>query len=244
MIRINLLPPSLRKSKSRLRIAVPWRKVIVWTVSVVALYSVWLFSSIQIQRASVSRMTAQRDKVKAERMRVENTEAALRAFQNRAGVLKILKAPEQQWAPRWNLLTDALVANLWFVSLEYKPVEIVVPDAKAGKKKMKVRDKAKASETGKSNKKKESGRKSSKKGSAEEKPEKVEKVRASLVLKGVAFVAAHGEGSPVTRYIQRLKQNPEFVKRFVGLELKMVEHRQVQKEEVSDFIIHLFPKAN
>ncbi len=216
MIRINLLPPSARKSGEKLRLQIPLRKVGIFVFAFVVLYSGWILLACQIQGNAFKKLNAEWEKMKPEKSRLDKTETALRAFQNRTVVLKSLKTPESQWAPRLNLLSDSIVSHLWFVSLTYGPTfasEGYGPTAK----KPDVAKPAKAA----------------KKQPVQEMP--------AIILKGSAFVTAQREGSPISRYLQRLKQHLEFKSRFWGLDLKTVEHRQVQREEISDFVIVLYP---
>ena len=271
MIRVNLLPPEARrKASATVQLNLPWQRIGSVILALVALSSAGLIIATQIQTSRVSRLSAQWEKVKAERGRVEKTEAALRAFQNRAAVFKETKAPAAQWAPRLNILSDAIVAKLWFTSLEFKPIDASAEgEGTKGKKRVKVRnrDRDKGSGDEKSADKKsdeKKGKKSkekAKKGGKEEKgkdkeskkgrghaskrsKEAASEVTATpIVLKGSFLVSSSEVESPVNRYIHRVKQHPDFSVHFKEIKLKTVEHRQVDKEEVSDFIIELFPKG-
>ena len=257
MIKINLLPPGTRrKSKAAMQMNVPWLKIICLAVLLVALYSVWIAVFTQIHSGRLSRLTSQWDKLKADRSRVEVTEAALRAFQNRTVMLKSIKAPESLWSAKLNILSDALVAKLWFTSLEFKPAEPVSDEGKAGSGKKKVK-RRRSAEHGDSAEKAEKAGKSEKgsSGKASAKADKKKRISRrgkemtegappppALVLKGAAFVGSESEGTALNRYIERVEKHPQFGLCFKGMKLKMVEHREIQKEEISDFVIELFLK--
>ncbi len=265
MIRINLLPADVRKSRSSLQVSVPWMRILIFIVVVTVVYSGWILVSSQVQGRKLKRLTAQWEKMKPERTKVETTEAALRAFENREAILKELKSPQSQWAPRLNILADSIVAKLWFTSLEYKPAQSADEDAEGGTKKRvkrkrgdKERDSSQASKKTelKKKKKRESskgmGKESAGKEGKSKKPssqrgQEAEVVRVPppvLILKGASFVAEQGDGAAVNRYIRKLEQHPDFKLLFKGLKLKTIEHRQIQKEEVSDFTLELYLKGD
>ena len=64
-----------------------------------------------------------------------------------------------------------------------------------------------------------------------------------LRLEGSTLVASAGNPSsaPVSRFLQRLKEQPEFLQWFRQVELESVEQRQIGGEEVVDFSILLTP---
>ena len=62
-----------------------------------------------------------------------------------------------------------------------------------------------------------------------------------LLLSGTALVTADQGAAPVSRYLQRLKESPGFTRLFRSVELKDVQHHQVGQEDVSDFVMVLYP---
>lgn len=251
MIRVNLLPESARPRSSLSAAslaALPWRSIGIGVVSFFVFYSAWLAFSNWNQARSLAQLTAQWEGIAAERSHFQKTQASLAALQNRTAVVKSLKAEEVQWAPRLNLLSDSLVGKLWFTELQFFPQGM--PEQPAGtsqSKKGKARS-AKAPVSKKKPGEKKSGKKKSAAGQEAKahSPSKVQeppKKIPAVVLKGSTLVMTAATGSPVSRYLQRLKDHPEFKRFFSGLELKSVEHRQIQQEDVSDFVIVLYPKG-
>jgi len=261
MIRINLLPPESRKKSSGLRVRIPWREIGLFVFVFVVLSSSWILGITQIQTIRMNFLKAQSEKLKEQRSRVEKIEVALNAFRNRAALFKGIKDPAAQWAPRLNILSDAIVAKLWFTSLEYKPAEGVVETKLAAGKKEKSSAASKTSSKtekapsakkppaeaakptpvkGKEDKQGKQGTGKGSKGSKEQKPK--EKLVSPIVLQGSFLVSSGETEPPVNRYIHRVKEHPEFSVHFKDAKVKTVEHRQVQNEEVADFVIELFPK--
>ena len=212
MIKINLLPAGTRPSSARSVGVFPWKKFGTPLCVLVVLYSIVLLGVRQLESGALTRLTAEQESLKPQKAQIQKAEAALRALQNRAAVLQGLKVPQVQWAPRLNLLSDSVVGQLWFSSLVY--------------------------ESGTAPKKESAPSKEAppKKG-PDLSPGGVQVLR----LEGSAFVAADEKSSPVSRFLQRLREHPEFKRRFSGLDLKSVEHRKVQEQEISDFVITLYP---
>ena len=213
MIKINLLPPGARPSSVRSVGVFPWKKVGAPLGGLVVFYSLWLLGAYQMDSGSLTRLNAEEESLKPQKAQIQKAEAALRALQNRAAVLQGLKVPQVQWAPRLNLLSDSLVGQLWFSALSYEPSVVLQKEPPASKEA------------------------AAKKGSVS--PGRIPVLR----LEGSAFVAADEKSSPVSRFLQRLREHPEFRQRFSGLELKSVEHRKVKEQEISDFVITLSPTA-
>ncbi len=216
MIRINLLPQGAKRPAVLSFDQASLKILGKSTLSLMAVASVGLLLSNGLHAWTLGRLTAEWDRLQPEQVRFEKAQAALKALKSRTEILKSVKAPEAQWAPRLNLLSDALVSQLWFTSLEFgipppgskAPVEAPVSVSKKPPIK---------------------------------KIQPPPKVVVSLVLRGSSFVADTGSGAPVTRYLQRLKEQPEFRRWFRGVELKSVEQRQIHQEQVSDFEILFFP---
>ena len=59
-------------------------------------------------------------------------------------------------------------------------------------------------------------------------------------VEGSALVGLAGDGSgQVTQFMQHLKDRPEFHQWFNNVELESVQHRQIQNDEIVDFILLL-----
>ena len=260
MIRVNVLPKELRPSVRAWLVLVPWKKVASSLLILAGFSSGWLWISNQILERSLDRLSGQWNGLQMERHHLEELESSLRTFKNRAAALKALKSEEAQWAPRLNLLTDAVVPYLWFTSLKF---EIPLLEEEEPKKSASAK---KGSRGGKAS------------GKKREKLPKESDVREPphLLLKGTYLVMAREEpaldardfpgqaagaaagaggsattrpgaarnveeGAPVRRFLNRLKEQPGFDRWFRAAELKSVEHRQIHQEEVSDFAIALYP---
>lgn len=123
MITINLLPPEARRAAVRSQWAdLPWPKIGAAALGVVLLHSVWVLGWGQLQARALGRLTAEWEALQPDKVRVERTQEVLAALQRRAAAVQALKDSQNQWAPRLNLLSDALVAGLWFTQLRFGPV--------------------------------------------------------------------------------------------------------------------------
>ena len=238
MIRINLLPPGARGAAARSQlVALPWRRIGLGAAGALVVYSVGLLGWNQVQAGALRAVTAEWEALQPEWAAFQKTQGALQALRDRVAVIQTLQRPEARWAPRLNLLTDALVADLWFTTLtcrttsggearafladEFKGMpglewpQEMLPEAEA------------PSAT--------PGGPNTPSGASAPAP------RPLMVLKGSAIAPAGDKGAPVTRYLQQLKEQPEFSRWFLDLELKDIASAKVQQEEVSGFVIALYP---
>ncbi len=219
MIRINLLPKEAQGSASSLLVlGLPWKLISRAVIGGVVIGSVGLLVTNQIHARTLVMLTAEWNHLQPERAKLEQNQEALKALQNRTSILKALKEPEAQWAPRLNLLSDALVSQLWLIYLEFDLTNdsSTKPATAAGSPAVPPKNPAAKTSS---------------------------KTATLLTLKGSAFVTDTGSGAPVNRYLQRLKEQPEFRRWFRNVELKSVEQRQIHQEQVSDFEILLTPEG-
>lgn len=242
MIRINLLPPEVGRPTSaaaKQLAELPWKRIGIGSLGLLGLYTVWVLAAVQMQSGALARLTAQWGALQPERSRLEQTQASLRALQNRTSVIQSLKQPEAQWAPRLNLLTDVLVSNLWFTHLVFLGGSAFASSEMESALSEEAKRGLGLSESGQSSPTEPyPGMPPEMSGMPASPPAASKPI---LLLGGSALITAKTAGAPVSRFLQRLKESPEFSRWFTGVELKDVEHRQVHQEEVSDFAILLYP---
>lgn len=187
MIRINLLPPETRRAASGQRVSVPLRPLGVGAGGFVAVLTLVLVAGNAWNAGRLARLKQEWEQMRPKKAQLEREQSQLQLLQGQAGVLEQVKAPRGRWAPRLNLLSDAVVSQVWFTRLTVEPGQPVF-------------------------------------------------------LKGSALVAGAGEsGAAVTKFLQRLKEQPAFQDWFKGVDLQSVAHRQIGQEEVVDFSILLLP---
>lgn len=239
MIRINLLPPQMRRAAGPLlKLAgLPWREIGIGVGAILLLYTGRLLWMTHAQSQALAHLTAEWKALQPRQAKLQETRGRLNALKNRSTIMQGVKAPEQQWAPRLNLLSDSLVANLWFTRFAFRSVrggeagellseefkDLIPLEEQQPRRPEAVQKKGTAAAT-------------------RGKPQPAEKLFA--VLEGSALVVGGDTQAPVSRFLQRLKENPEFGKRFGKVDLKNVSHRQVQQEEVSDFVVLLSPTGS
>ena len=190
MIEINLLPPEMRASVRRAGpVRLPWRRIAAAVGGVVLLVSMGLPASNGLRAGRLARLKTEWVQLQPEAEKLAKAQEKLRKLKLQAQVLQSVKMPAARWAPRLNLLSDAMVPQVWLTRL--------------------------AAEQGK-----------------------------SLRLEGSAFVGSSGDGSgQVTKFLQHLKEHPDFQKWFADIKLESVQHRDIQNEEVVDFVLLLTPSG-
>lgn len=187
MIRINLFPPEEKKVASGQKVSIPLRPVGIGAGGFVVALTLALVAGNAWNAGRLSRLRQEWDRMQPQRAGLEQKQAQLKMLQGQAGLLDQVKAPHGRWAPRLNLLSDAVVSEVWFTELKVNPGQPVQ-------------------------------------------------------LKGSALVAGSGEsGAAVTRFLQRLKEQPGFQDWFHAVDLQSVEHRQIGQEDVVDFAVLLTP---
>ncbi len=245
MIKVNLLPQGFRRAGGpALSIEqLPWKKIGLGVVGLLIFISGLLLAGNAVQSKALARLTAEMERLGPEKVRVGQTEAVLRSLQSRAAAITVLKNPERVWAPRLNLFSDSLVSDLWFtylifltgpqsetgdfLSKEFQ--ELGLPDFKLPS----ILTPEPQPPAG-----------AAPAGSAGLPGLPPPAPQPFLVLVGSAVVASTDAEAPVTRFLQRLKEHPEFSRWFKGLELRDVIHQQVQQEEVSNFVVLLYPTGS
>lgn len=224
MIRINLLPPGRPGRAVPLWWRqLPWKKIAAAAGGLLAVGSAWVLVAVQNQTHSLSRLRMEWEALQPERIKLEQRQTMLQALRNRESILNNLKTPEGRWARRLNFLSDRVVSDLWFVGFNFSTSTQDLQDQQLpGMEEI----------LGQSDSDGSSGEGNSP--PAGWKP--------VVVLAGSALVSGQeAKGSPVSRFLQKLKEHPEFGRWFSGAELKAIRHRQVKSEEVSDFVIFLYP---
>jgi len=246
MIKVNLLPQGTRRAGGpKLSVEqLPWKKIGLGVLGLLGFVSGLLLLSNALQGSALARLTAEMERLGPEKVRLEQAEVALRSLQSRTAAINALRAPEKQWAPRLNLFADSLVSDLWFthlmffvgpssetqefISKEFQ--ELGLPDFRLppGLLPEPQTQPGAAPVVGPNGLPIAS--------SAAPKP--------FLVLVGSAVVTSKDAEAPVTRFLQRLKEHPEFSRWFKGLEMKDVVHTQIGQEEVSNFVVLLYPTGS
>lgn len=229
MIRLNLLPPGMGPKASAFHLPpLPWRRIGVGAAVGLALYSGLIFFQSRSLSGQVARLTVEWESLQSQQSGIDQTRAALNALQNRQTVLKSLKSTESRWAPRMNLLSDCIVSDLWFSGFLFRTTESAEISAFL-KKEYPNADLPDLEQM--------TGQELNPDGTPVTPPEEW---RPQVLLRGFSLVTTK-EGSPVSRFLERLKGHPQFTQWFAGVELRDVGHEQVGQQEISEFAILLYP---
>jgi len=242
MIRINLIPPSARKAAaSILPTRLPLRSIAIAIGVLVVVISLGIMISQRSSTAALKRLVVEWEDLRERRMEVEGVQQSLKALGSRATVMESVKGEGAKWAPRLNLLTDALVANLWFTELQYGDIssetelvdplstpflEEAAPSLDELPPEFIEADGPGAGGAG-SDQEDLDAMFRQWAGSDLPDPGQAAAPPPELVLKGSTLVAETGAGSSVRRFLQRLKEHSNFERWFERVELKAVEHRQI-----------------
>lgn len=215
MIRINLLPQAQRPVRRWQVPKVASRQALLVGVVAIGVLTVGLIGWRSLLVANLARMSAEWDQLKASHAEVESYRQHAVLLERQAQRFAQLRASGVRWAPRLNLLSDALVPNVWFTHLKVEPLA-AGPLPKFSQKASK--EKGKGKKTGATAR---------------------AMARQRATLAGTALVPPPEEPSPVGALVQSLKRQPEFARWFQAVEIKSVERRSIGTIEVTDFVLVL-----
>jgi len=184
VIRINLLPPELRPKTEGRKWRIPWRQTGYAAAACVAVYSGWLVLVPGQLAQRITRTQAELERLRPEKARFLEVQGSVQSLRRRGEAVQAIKAPDAQWAPRLNLLSDALVPQVWLTRLDYTGDQ-------------------------------------------------------DLLVEGRVALDSPNDSGQVSRFMQQLKEQPDFSRLFRDAELQSVEHRQIESQEVVDFVLLL-----
>lgn len=120
MIKINLMPPELIAARSKKEtLTVPWREILIAAVVGVVGISVWLPSQNMRRSRAVERLRGEWKALEPQQKKMAEVEENLQRLQRQADALQAAKNTQAQWAPRLELLSEAVVPQVWLTQLEY-----------------------------------------------------------------------------------------------------------------------------
>ena len=121
MIRINLLPPEARKAAAGDKISIPLRPIGLGAGGFLALLTAVLIVGNLWNAGRLAKLRQEWDRLQPQKVGLEQKQAQLKMLQGQAGILGQVKAPQGRWAARLNLLSDAVVSQVWFTRLVVAP---------------------------------------------------------------------------------------------------------------------------
>lgn len=216
MIEINLVPLEKRPKVRGQMILSPRRWAAISIGGLVLVTALLGMGRIQTERVH-ARLNAEWKEIQDSRAEWEALRSRIALLETQGEQMKRLRASGLRWAPRLQVLSEAVVPNLWFTQLSIEP-----PDAKKEAKEEK--------EEKKLEKKKSKGKV----------PAQKKSKRIHVLVQGVALVPSSGiEPSPISVYLQSLKKHPRFSQYFDSVEVKSVERQKFGTTDVSEFLLQL-----
>ena len=121
MIRINLLPAELRPKRQAFSLQLPWKKLGIGAGVCAALITVWLPVSNGMRSRELERMSKDWQQSEPKRQRLVKVQQEFQSLKGRVESLSTVQAPQANWAPRLNLVSDAVAPQVWLTQMEYTP---------------------------------------------------------------------------------------------------------------------------
>ena len=230
MIVINLLPASQRKATGwRLPSWTPKQVAIGTGVGLGVMTAALMLWRVGLEQAN-RHLGTEWAKLESTKRDLDTEHERVVMLERQAMSFRRLRATGVQWAPRLNVLSDAMVPGVWLTRLQVQSVEVKAKRVKRAKPSAE-----KAGEKGAAEKEKEA------KSSKDKKPAAPPAI-VQLSVSGTALVPPGEELSPLGALVQSLKHQPDFSKYFDNVEISSVQRRKVGQLEVSDFMLQLVAK--
>ncbi len=119
-IKINLMPPELIAARSKKEaVTVPWREISIAAVVGVVGISVWLLLGNLKRSRALEQLRGEWKVLEPRQQRMVEVEESVQQLQRQADALQAAKNTQAQWAPRLELLSEAVVPQVWLTRLEY-----------------------------------------------------------------------------------------------------------------------------
>lgn len=204
MILVNLLPGG----RPRGGVTITPRQALLALLVTLSVATTWLgLWRVGVERAH-HRAGVEWESLRVLRSQVTDARDRLQALERQVDSLARMRTTSVQWAPRLNLLSDAVVPGVWFTRLTVESVEPKLPVK--GPPKPKGPRAAPPPAAGRG---------------------------LQLLVAGTAVIPDRGEASPLAALLRSVKQQPDFARWFDAVELKSVERRKVGPLDVSDFVL-------
>lgn len=224
MITINLFPADQRKARGWRLPSWTLRQAAIGTaVGLGVMTGVLVLWRIGLEHAN-RRLSAEWATLEGTNRELDTGRERVTMLERQAISFRRLRATGVQWAPRLNLLSDAMVPGVWLTRLQVQSVEV---KAKRPKRAAKAGSEKGSGEQGK-------GAKPAKSKKATQ-PQRI----VQLSISGTALVPPGEEMSPLGALVQLLKRQPEFGKCFESVEISSVQRRKIGQLDVSDFVLQL-----
>lgn len=121
MIRINLLPPELRPKKQRTVVHLPLKQIGVGAGALALLVTVLLPLNNALRSGSINRMKTELEHMGPELNKAAELQATFQRLKRQTEALQWVTTSKSHWAPRLNMLSDAVTPQIWLTQLEYAP---------------------------------------------------------------------------------------------------------------------------
>lgn len=230
MITINLGPHvSITGERWRLP-AIPPRRLAVMAAVALSVVTFGVTAWRHAQERALAQLTADWNQLRGPREELEATRATVALLERQETRLTQLRTSGIRWAPRLNLLSDAMVSGVWFTRLIVEPPDVKArPTAGAAKASRAASASApKASSKSSS----EAASRSKTKGSARKGP-----AAPRLVVTGIALVPTGEQASPLGAMLESVKRQPQFSQYFEQVEVQSAGRGKIGRQDVTEFTL-------
>ncbi len=126
MLRINLLPPSARKSAPSL-IEQLHRTPIMWIAGVIlAVIPIGLWFPVHLRRQQLHQLTTAIEMLQPKKIQMDKLQHSLQELRAEEGAFRSLGKVQSFWSKRLNTLSDATPEGVWFTDLSLDPTKGLV----------------------------------------------------------------------------------------------------------------------
>ena len=132
MLKINLLPPELRKKKKKRVVvfeATQTLMILIIACEIIAFLSLFVFINVKVgnKQSELKRIRSEIDRLQIEVSKVRSLEEDARRLEKRVQIIDQLMFSRLSWARNLNELSGLIPDNIWLTSLSLNRGEVPLP---------------------------------------------------------------------------------------------------------------------
>lgn len=227
MIRINLLPPELKRKRREIELPnisfLPVLSIFVGTLAAIYILAA-LFTVLEVNK--LSRLEKRWDAIAPQQKEVDGVKRQILSLEQKIATIEEIISWRPLWAARLKALSDSMITGVWlrriWLETKYETIDTAKPQARQGK-----------------------GAKPAGGQPAAETQKKTEvKTTRIMHIEGSVITSGGDETAAIGRFIRSLKSNEEFSGDFSEIETGSIQRGNLDDVELMNFELLAFFKED